>query len=194
MNWYEKLNQYFPVEEMKSKEHMETLLKERDDVYHKDEGQYHVLMYAEFPNFSFVDYLFVSAESRGLGIGKKALQMLKDKNKPIILEVEPVDYEDSDSEKRLRFYAREGFRHASSIGYCRTSLATGEENEMEVLYWAPDGEGEEEIFEAMQKMYENIHTYKDEQFYGEAYDPVSQVLTFEETEKADILEAVAKPA
>ncbi len=37
MNWYEKLNKYFPIEEMKSKEHMETLLKEKGDVYHKDE-------------------------------------------------------------------------------------------------------------------------------------------------------------
>ena len=32
MHWYEKLNQYFPVEEMKSKEHMETLLKDRPDI------------------------------------------------------------------------------------------------------------------------------------------------------------------
>lgn len=57
MNWYEKLNQYFPVEEMKSKEHMDALLKEKGSVYYKDEGPYHVLMYAEFPNFTFVDYL-----------------------------------------------------------------------------------------------------------------------------------------
>ncbi|MFP3421940.1 GNAT family N-acetyltransferase, partial [Bacillus sp. SIMBA_161] len=43
MNWYEKLNQYFPVQEMKSKEHMDTLLKEKGSVYYKDEGPYHVL-------------------------------------------------------------------------------------------------------------------------------------------------------
>ncbi|MGO1060825.1 GNAT family N-acetyltransferase [Planococcus sp. FY231025] len=193
MNWYEKLNQYFPVEEMKSKEHMDTLLKEKGSVYFKDEGPYHVLMYAEFPSFTFVDYLFVSKESRGMGLGKKALQFLKDKNKPIILEVEPVDYEDTDSEKRLRFYAREGFEHASSIGYCRRSLATGEENSMEILYWAPNNESEEEIFESMKKMYGEIHTYKDEHFYGESYDPVSKVLTFEEESKTDVLEPFNNP-
>ncbi|MDN7229171.1 GNAT family N-acetyltransferase [Planococcus liqunii] len=193
MNWYEKLNQYFPVEEMKSKEHMETLLKEKSNVYHKDEGPYHVLMYAEFENFSFVDYLFVSKESRGMGLGKKTLQMLKDKKKPIILEVEPVNYEDTDSEKRLRFYAREGFEHASSIGYCRRSLATGEENSMEILYWAPNGESEEEIFEAMKKMYEDIHTYKDTHFYGESYDGVNKVLTFDEGSKEDVLEPFSNP-
>lgn len=188
MNWYEKLNQYFPAEEMKSKEHMETLLKEKGNVYYKDEGPYHILMYAEFENFSFVDYLFVSKESRGMGIGKKMLQMLKDKNKPIILEVEPVNYEDTDTEKRLRFYAREGFEHAASIGYCRRSIATGEENSMEILYWAPNGESEEEIFEAMKKMYKDIHSYKNEELYGEVHEPVSKVLTYNEVDKEDVLE------
>ncbi|HSI68236.1 MAG TPA: GNAT family N-acetyltransferase [Planococcus sp. (in: firmicutes)] len=193
MNWYEKLNQYFPVEEMKSKEHMDTLLKEKGSMYYKDEGPHHVLMYAELPNFTFVDYLFVSKESRGMGLGKKVLQMLKDKKKAIILEVEPVNYEDTDSEKRLRFYAREGFEHASSIGYCRKSLATGEANDMEILYWAPNGEPEKEIFEAMQLMYEDIHTYKDQQFYGESYEPVAKVLSFEKEEKKDVLKPFGNP-
>ncbi|MDN7243644.1 GNAT family N-acetyltransferase [Planococcus sp. N028] len=191
MNWYEKLNQYFPVEEMKSQEHMETLLKEKGNVYYKDEGPYHVLMFAEFSNFSFVDYLFVSKESRGMGIGKKTLQMLKDKNKPIILEVEPVNYEDTDTEKRLRFYAREGFEHANSIGYCRRSVATGEENSMEILYWAPNGETEEDIYEAMKKTYKDIHSYKNEEHYGEAHEPVSKVLTLNEVDKEDVLEPFA---
>ncbi len=69
MHWYEKLNQYFPVEEMKSQEHLESLLKERSDIYHKDEGQYHVLMYAELDDFIFIDYLFVSKDARGQGLG-----------------------------------------------------------------------------------------------------------------------------
>ncbi|MGM9921927.1 MAG: GNAT family N-acetyltransferase, partial [Bhargavaea sp.] len=63
MNWYDKLNEYFPVEEMKSRDHMETLLKDKEGVYGKDEGPYHVLMYAEFDEFLFVDYLFVSSKS-----------------------------------------------------------------------------------------------------------------------------------
>ncbi len=115
MNWYEKLNQYFPVEEMKSKEHMELLLQDKGDIYHKDEGKYHVLMYVELSDFVFIDYLFVSKDARGQGLGHKLIEKLKAKGKPIILEVEPVDYEDTDTEKRLRFYTREGFEHASSI-------------------------------------------------------------------------------
>ena len=92
MNWYEKLNQYFPVEEMKSREHMELLLKERGDIYHKDEGEHHVLMYVELDNFIFIDYLFVSKDARGMGLGHKLLYKMKEKGKPIILEVQPVDY------------------------------------------------------------------------------------------------------
>jgi ribosomal protein S18 acetylase RimI-like enzyme len=189
MHWYEKLNQYFPIVEMKSKEHMETLLKERSDIYHKDEGPNHVLMYVELDNFVFVDYLFVSKNARGQGLGHKLLEKLKQKGKPIILEVEPVNYEDSDTEKRLRFYKREGFKHAESIGYKRRSLATKEINAMEILYWAPQNESEETIFEAMKKTYDMIHTYKDQKFYGESYQPVDEVLTFnEETENRNILD------
>jgi GNAT superfamily N-acetyltransferase len=178
MHWYEKLNQYFPIVEMKSKEHMEALLKERSDIYYKDEGPYHVLMYVELDYFIFIDYLLVLKESRGQGLGHKLLEKLKGKNKPIILEVEPVNYEDSDTEKRLQFYKREGFLHAQSIGYHRRSLATKEINSLEILYWAPHHESEEVIFDAMRKTYNLIHTYKDTDFYGEPYQPADEVLTF----------------
>ncbi|HYK71901.1 MAG TPA: GNAT family N-acetyltransferase [Pseudoneobacillus sp.] len=191
MNWYEKLNHYFPIEEMKSKEHMETLLKERSDIYQKDEGPNHVLMYAELDNFVFVDYLFVSKEARGEGLGHKLLEKLKRKGKPIILEVEPIKFEDSDTEKRLRFYKREGFEHAEHIGYKTRSLSTNEISELEILYWAPNGESEEMIFEAMKKTYNLIHTYKDKYFYGESYQPVDEVLTFSEThENENILDQI----
>ncbi|MDQ0224156.1 GNAT family N-acetyltransferase [Metabacillus niabensis] len=180
MNWYEKLNQYFPIEEMKSKEHMEILLKERSDIYHKDEGKNHVLMYAELENFIFIDYLFVSKDARGEGLGHKLIEKLKKKGKPIILEVEPVNYEDTDSEKRLRFYKREGFKHAQSIGYERRSLATNEKNKMEILYWAPNEASEENVYEAMVKTYNLIHTYKDKELYGEAYEDVEEVLTLDD--------------
>lgn len=193
MNWYEKLKQYFPIEEMKSREHMETLLKEKGDVYYKDEGPHHVLMYAEFSSFLFIDYVYVSAASRGQGLGHKLMEKMKAKGKPIILEVEPVDYDETDSEKRLRFYQREGFKHAQSIGYTRKSLATDEPNSMEILYWSPEDASEEHIYEQMKKMYEEIHTYKDTQFYGKSYEPVEEVLTYDEdADNTNILEDLEK--
>lgn len=180
MNWYEKLNQYFPIEEMKSKEHIETLLKERGDIYHKDEGEYHVLMYAKLEDFIFIDYLFVSKKARGQGLGHKLISNLKELGKPIILEVEPVDEDILDTGKRLKFYQREGFQHAKSIGYRRKSLATNEVNTMEILYWSPEDSSEELIYEAMKKTYLMIHTYKDKEFYGKEYQDVQEVLSMQE--------------
>lgn len=75
--WYEKLAEYFPVEEMKSKQHMELLLKEKGDIYHKEESDNHVMMYVETDDFIFVDYLFVAKQARGEGLGKKLLERLK---------------------------------------------------------------------------------------------------------------------
>jgi len=193
MNWYEKLNAYFPIEEMKSKKHMEMLLDEKGDVYHKDESSKHVLMYAEFDTFIFIDYLWVSAETRGQGIGHQLIEKLKRKNKPIILEVEPVDYDDTDTEKRLHFYNREGFTHAQSIGYTRRSLATNEETPMEILYWSPNNESEEVIYEQMRKMYTDIHTYKDKEIYGKSYQPADEVLSYDENRSSDnILQRLSK--
>lgn len=182
MNWYEKLNQYFPIEEMKSQKHMELLLKEKGDIYYKDEGPNHVLMYVEMDDFIFIDYLFVSKAARGQGLGKKILNMLKNKQKSIILEVEPIDYEDTDSEKRQNFYEREGFHHAKSIGYRRRSLATQEINELEILYWSPKEDDEEAIYEKLKQTYKTIHTYKDKQLYGETYQDVDEVLSYNDEE------------
>ena len=193
MNWYEKLNQYFPIEEMKSKEHMERLLKEKPELYHKDEGPYHVLMYAETKDFIFIDYLWVSAKSRGQGIGHKLIEKLKSRGKPIILEVEPVNYEDSDTQKRLRFYKREGFEHAVSIGYKRRSLATNEVNQMEILFWSPTNETEESILEKMKMTYEEIHTYKDKEIYGQSYQDADEVLTIIDDKDDNILEDLNQP-
>lgn len=185
MNWYEKLQQYFPIEELKSQEHMELLLKEKGDIYHKDEGPYHVMMYAEFPSFIFIDYLYVSKQSRGQGLGHQLIEKLKQRKKPIILEVEPLDYTDSDSSKRLRFYRREGFEHAQSIGYTRKSLATQEDNTLEILFWSPEEANEETIYEQMKEMYEDIHTYKDKEVYGEAYQSVDEAITYDDNREVD---------
>lgn len=188
MNWYEKLSQYFPIEEMKSKKHIETLLQERSDIYHKNEGPHHVLMYVETDQFIFIDYLFVSKDARGQGLGGKLIDELKQHNKPIILEVEPIDYKDSDSAKRLHFYKRADFKHAQTIGYNRRSLATNEVNQMEILYWSPTSETEESILNKMKKTYELIHTYKDKEIYGASYQPEDQVLKIDKNRKdGDIL-------
>lgn len=189
MNWYNKLNKYFPAEEMKSKEHMDTLLSEKGNIYRKDEGPNHVMMYAEFSDFVFIDYIWVSSKTRGQGIGHTLIEKMKKKNKPILLEVEPIDYDDSDTEKRLRFYNREGFIHAQSIGFKARSLVTGEPFALEILYWSPNkNEIEKDIFKQVQMMYETIHSYKAKEIYGKPEQKVEEVLTFDEQRSVDLME------
>ncbi|KWW16856.1 MULTISPECIES: GNAT family N-acetyltransferase [Bacillaceae] len=187
MNWYEKLNQYFPIEEMKSKEHIDVLLKDKKEIYIKDEGPDHVLLYVEGEEFIFIDYLFVSKNSRGQGLGRKLIQKLQAKEKTILLEVEPIQENDDDSFKRLRFYKREGFEHASSITYSRKSLATMENTPMEILYWPSDPSvGEEDVFDFMKEIYSEIHTYKDDDLYGKSYQNVEDVLSLNAKQETNI--------
>ncbi|MGN1401520.1 MAG: GNAT family N-acetyltransferase [Bacillus sp. (in: firmicutes)] len=189
MSWYEKLNEYFPIEEMKSKQHVETLLKEKED-YYKSESDKHVLLYVEKEDYIFVDYLLVSKKARGEGLGKKLLAELKEKNKIIVLEVEPAIQDVPDSFKRLNFYKREQFKHASSIIYRRISLATKEENEMEILYWSPTDVSEKKILSTMKQVYKEFHTYKDKYIYGKSYQPADEVLQMETKAKGNILRAI----
>jgi GNAT superfamily N-acetyltransferase len=191
MNWYEKLNQYFPIEEMKSKEHIEVLLEDKQEIYKKDEGPDHVLLYVEGEEFIFVDYLFVSKKSRGQGLGRKLIQKLQKKQKTILLEVEPVQENDDDTFKRLKFYKREGFQHASSISYSRKSLATKENTPMEILYWpANSSVDEEDVFDFMKEIYSEIHTYKDNDLYGKSYQDVEDVLSLNAGQETDIFKEV----
>ncbi len=54
---------------------------------------------------------------------------------------------------------------------------------MEILYWSPRTDHEEEMMEAMRKTYERIHTYKDEEWYGQSYEDVDDVLKLVENRK-----------
>lgn len=187
MGWYEKLNKYFPIEEMKSKQHMELLFKEEGNLYNKDEGEHHVMIYGESENFIFIDYLWVSNESRGQGIGRQLIEKIKQKQKVIILEVEQIDYDNADTEKRLHFYKRENFRHAQSIIFYNHSFLTDEAAPLEILYWSPKEESEEFIYEQMQSIYEKIDRYKTKELYDKEHPPVEEVLYYDENRDFDNL-------
>ncbi len=183
MSWYDKLSTYFPIEEMKSKEHLEALIDERADVYRMDHDKHHVLLYVEGTDFVFVDYLLVAKEARGMGMGRKLLDQLKAIGKPILLEVEPEDYKDTDTVKRHRFYTREGFRRADRVSYRRRSIATREVNPLEILYWSPDPDTtDDQVYAHMKAIYEHVHTWRDDEFYGESYQPTDEVLRLSDSD------------
>ena len=169
MDWFQRLNGYFPVEEMKAEEQLKALLKDKPNHYHKDESDLHIMMYAEDADFVFVDFLWVSENARGKGIGKKLIQQLKNKQKTIILEVEPVDERDEDTEKRLRFYFREVFKVSDRISYQFQALVSHTEIELDIMYWDEQEKTNEQLLDYMITIYEEIHSYKQKEIYG--FDP-----------------------
>lgn len=100
---YPALREYFPANEMKSKEHFDKLLFDKGAYYKIKEGPDYVLVYFEKEDFVFVDFMLVHSGDRSKGIGNKVINWLKQKNKPIILEVEPISVADPDTGKRVRF-------------------------------------------------------------------------------------------
>ncbi|MDV2582149.1 GNAT family N-acetyltransferase [Alkalibacillus haloalkaliphilus] len=181
MNWYETLKEYFPEEELKTKQHLDTLLAEKD-YYYLDCSEQHVLLYAEFPNFIFVDYMYVRGTKRHRGIGKQLIHKLKKKGKTIILEAEPQDPNDPDTSKRLRFYSREAFHKADCIQYTKHSLITGEKVNLDILYWDSSGEENEvSIYMKMIQMYEEVHTFKEFELYNDFHPKAHDAIHFAKT-------------
>src|SRR5690625_4089262 len=88
---------------------------------------------------------------------------------------------------RVKFTGKDPLQHAQAIDSSSRSLATSQESPLEILYWSPTDDNEEEIYQQMRRMYEDIHTYKDEELYGQAYQPAEEVLTFDQKRKVDDL-------
>ncbi len=66
-----------------------------------------IVFYWETDDFIYLEHLCVMENQRGKGVGAFALNYLKEKNKRVILEIEPVV--DQVTNKRLTFYENNGF-------------------------------------------------------------------------------------
>lgn len=175
MDWYERLQDYFPEHEMKDLGQFQALIEDKD-VYHKEETEDYLLLYAEFPTFLFIDYLLIHPDTRGKGIGTKVMEKLKKKGKTILLEVEPVDQEDEDTVRRVRFYMKNGFKKADRILYRRED-ENGDPYEMIVYYWSPETDvPQEEILDKMAKACEEIHNFRAKRYYGREVANPDEVL------------------
>ena len=179
-DWYGRLCDYFPEKEMKSKKHFEALFQEKEGIYQLDEGPDHVLVYFEKSDYIFVDYILVTSTVRGKGTGSIVLDKLKQKEKAIILEVEPVTIIDPDSEKRIRFYEKNDFLKMDSIGYERIHMVTNELNKMDVFVWSPVYRTEQWVYDRMTDIYHEVHSYKSTELYGCYPQPASEVLWMKE--------------
>lgn len=156
-DWYKRLNNYFPEDEMKEQQHMEKLLNEKP-YYHKEVTQDYILVYGEYEEFIFIDYLLVDGKKRGKGIGSKVLKSITDKGKVILLEVEPIDAAENETAARQQFYLKNDFKIAKNVEYYR-----GKEEEpikMELFYWNNGKEvSDEQIRKYALKTFHDIHYY-----------------------------------
>lgn len=179
--WYSRLTDYFPEKEMKSKKHFELLFQEKQGIYKLLEGPDHVVIYFEQADYIFIDFILVFGNSRGKGRGSIILNELKQLGKAIILEVEPATLKDPESEKRIRFYEKNGFLRMNSIGYERIHVITNELNKMDIFCWSPVHTSEQWVYDRIKHTYVEVHSYKVEELYGCNPQPVSEVLWLKET-------------
>ncbi|MBM7694254.1 GNAT superfamily N-acetyltransferase [Peribacillus deserti] len=177
--WYSKLREYFPEREMKSEAQMKILFSDKE-TYKRETGPEHVLIYLEKEDFIFVDYILISGKYRGNGMGSTLISRLKKKNKPILLEVEPITPSDPDSKKRVQFYERNSFKKANSIIYQRRHVITDELNDMDIFYWSPERKNEEWVFSKMREVYTEVHSYKAADVYDKEMQKVTEVLSIKE--------------
>lgn len=185
MGWYQKLNNYFPEEEMKKKEQLEALI-EQNPHYKKVETDQYLVLFGEYEDFIFVDYIIVDKKARGQGLGTKILEELKAKGKNLILEVEPVDADDPDTIKREHFYLDNGFAKAEHIEYYRD---VGEDtpvlNAMELYYCSPQGEiSEEMIRKQMITAYHDIHHFHYDEYFDRNIPLPEALVQLEDTESS----------
>lgn len=73
----------------------------------KDNNLIGIMLYWEDNDFIFLEHFAILDNIRNKGYGEKALNLLKEKNKTIILEVEEPTNEITT--RRLNFYKRNGF-------------------------------------------------------------------------------------
>ncbi len=162
--YYGRLNDYFPAQEMKHPLHLRDLVEDQPN-YHKIENSDYILLYAQFRDFIFIDYLLVNASKRGNGIGSRIMNYLYGKGLPIILEVEESDEDNPDTLLRRRFYIRHGFHFARGVKYLRIDKS-GVPFSMDILYW-PLGEflSDEQVMLMMATVCKHVHNYKSERYY-----------------------------
>lgn len=183
--YYRRLNDYFPEQELKHPGQLEDLVEEQP-LYHKLETSDYLILYAEFPDFLFVDYLLVNQKKRGQGIGSKVMARLKSLKKPIVLEVEPADPTVPDTILRRKFYRRHGFQEAESVMYQRRDEAN-QSFEMDILYFAPNETLDDaQVLEMMASVCKHVHNYRAGDYYDRIPADPNTVLWLDDMSDDDV--------
>ena len=114
---YDLLEASFPHSEFREREAQAALFdKAPYRVYGLREGEKLLALCAlwELPGWRYLEHLAVASELRGRGIGAALLREIRELPGKLILEIEKPD--DAKTQRRLRFYEREGLTLAP-FGY-----------------------------------------------------------------------------
>jgi len=176
MDWYDELSRYFPSAEMRPRAHFQWLIDHRPDIYRVAATAEHLLLYLEYDDVLFIDYLYVYPDHRGAGEGSRVLQWLKQHDKAVLLEVEPASAADPDSVRRRQFYDRLQFRQVSDVRFRLPHPLLGAGTDLDVLCWAPGEVPPARIYQWMQRMYQDLYASIDPAIYGKPYPPVADCL------------------
>lgn len=115
----------FPEVERRTKAGQKNVLKNPDYrlLVVEEEGKILAFLgYWELPDCIFMEHLATSEQSRGKGHGKMLVEeVVKEAQKPIFLEIEPITEQNPMTGRRAGFYERLGF-HRNSFFYQQMPL------------------------------------------------------------------------
>lgn len=109
--------QAFPFHEQREQTSQNTI--NNNEKYHfgmiYDEGKFiGIILYWNFKKYIYVEHFAICKEYRGKGYGTKVLELMKQKDKIIILEIDPLI--DDVAKKRALFYKNCGF-HSNDFNH-----------------------------------------------------------------------------
>jgi ribosomal protein S18 acetylase RimI-like enzyme len=127
-------NEAFPENERRlydDEKHLADFIKMKGGKFHafvaKDGNEFlGFLSYWNFEGYTYVEHFAVTPAKRGLNIGTKMLNhLIREVSPNVLLEVEPPT--DSLTEKRIKFYERNGFRVRGEFRYTQPPYSPTQE-------------------------------------------------------------------
>ena len=113
----ELYGQCFPIHEQREEASQRTIMADGEYFFTQimsGDRTIGCILYWETADFIYVEHFFISAALRNLAYGRRTLEWITGKEKPVILEIDPVT--DELTKRRKGFYERAGF-HANEFSH-----------------------------------------------------------------------------
>lgn len=148
-------SQSFPYHEQREKNSQQRIMGNEEynySVIYEEDEFIGLVLYWETDSFIYIEHLCIAEEKRGKGYGHRVLELLKQKAKNMILEIDPPV--DEKSIRRKSFYEDIGFK-ANSYDHIHPPYHKGFEGHRLVLMTWPQ-QLTEEAYQEFRKYLEEI--------------------------------------